>query len=87
MSVDPREQWQKIQQRLQQSGRAGFGGGLPSGGAAGRGFIALVAVGLGAVVLSNSIFNGMWTPRNSRLEMLTDIRQWMVVTELSNTRG
>jgi hypothetical protein len=58
MSVDPREQWQKIQQRLQQTSRAGFQGGLPGGGAAGRGFVALVALGLGAFVLSNSIFNG-----------------------------
>ena len=59
MAIDPREQWEKIQRRLQTT-RSGFGGGggLPGGGAAGRGAFGLIALGLGAVIISNSIFNG-----------------------------
>ncbi|KIV90196.1 hypothetical protein PV10_07527 [Exophiala mesophila] len=55
MSYDPREHFQQIQRTIQQRGR-GFGG-VPGGGAAGRGILALVALGVGGVVLSNSIFN------------------------------
>jgi len=60
MAYDPREHFQKIQRTLQQRGGSGFGGGLPAGGApAARGILALIALGVGGVVLSNSIFNGM----------------------------
>lgn len=60
MAMDPREQWERLQRRLQTS-RQGFaagGGGLPGGGAAGRGALGLIALGIGAVIISNSIFNG-----------------------------
>ncbi|RVX72434.1 Prohibitin-2 [Exophiala mesophila] len=56
MSYDPREHFQQIQRTIQQRGR-GFGGLPGGGGAAGRGVLALVALGVGGVVLSNSIFN------------------------------
>lgn len=57
MSYDPREHFQQIQRTIQQRGR-GFGGLPGGGGAAGRGVLALIALGVGGVVLSNSIFNG-----------------------------
>jgi len=57
MAYDPREHFQKIQRTLQQRGGGGFGGGMPGGPAAGRGLLALVGLGVGAVIISNSIFN------------------------------
>lgn len=48
---------QRLQRAIQQRQSAGFGGGMPGGGAAGRGIFGLVALGVGAVILSNSIFN------------------------------
>jgi len=56
MSYDPREHFQQIQRTLQQRRGQGFGG-VPGGGAAGRGIIALIGLGVAGVVLSNSIFN------------------------------
>jgi len=56
MSYDPREHFQQIQRTLQQRRGQGFGG-VPGGGAAGRGIVALVGLGVVGVVLSNSIFN------------------------------
>ncbi|KIW45032.1 uncharacterized protein PV06_03455 [Exophiala oligosperma] len=56
MSYDPREHFQQIQRTLQQRRGQGFGG-VPGGGAAGRGLIALIGLGVAGVVLSNSIFN------------------------------
>lgn len=49
---------QRLQRAIQQRGGAGgaFGGGMP-GPAAGRGIAGLVLLGIGAVVVSNSIFN------------------------------
>lgn len=58
MSYDPREHFQQIQRTLQQRGGKGFGG-VPGGGAAGRGVLGLIALGIGGVIVSNSIFNGM----------------------------
>lgn len=57
MSYDPREHFQQIQRTLQQRRGQGFGG-VPGGGAAGRGILALIGLGVAGVVLSNSIFNG-----------------------------
>lgn len=57
MSYDPREHFQQIQRTLQQRRGQGFGG-IPGGGAAGRGILALIGLGVAGVVLSNSIFNG-----------------------------
>lgn len=48
---------QRLQRAIQQRGQGGFGGGLPSGGAAGRGIVGLIALGVGATILSNSLFN------------------------------
>lgn len=48
---------QRLQRAIQQRGAGGFGGGMPSGGAAGRGIFGLVALGVGATILSNSLFN------------------------------
>ncbi|OAP58234.1 hypothetical protein AYL99_07324 [Fonsecaea erecta] len=56
MSYDPREHFQQIQRTLQQRRGQGFGG-LPGGGAAGRGIFALISLGVAGVVLSNSLFN------------------------------
>lgn len=58
MAYDPREHFQKIQRTLQQRGGGGFGG-VPGGGAAGKGLLGLIALGVGTIVISNSIFNGM----------------------------
>lgn len=57
MAQDPREYMQRLQRALQQRQSAGFGGGMPSGGAAGRGLFGLIALGVGVTILSNSIFN------------------------------
>lgn len=57
MSQDPREYMQRLQRAIQQRQSAGFGGGMPGGGAAGRGIVGLVLLGAGAVIVSNSIFN------------------------------
>jgi prohibitin 2 len=56
MSYDPREHFQQIQRTLQQRRGQGFGG-VPGGGAAGRGILALIGLGVAGVALSNSIFN------------------------------
>lgn len=58
MAQDPREYFQRLQKAVQ-SRQGGFGGsgGMPGGGAAGRGIAGLVLLGVGAVVVSNSIFN------------------------------
>jgi len=56
MSYDPREHFQQIQRTLQQRRGQGFGG-VPGGGAAGRGILALIGLGIAGVALSNSIFN------------------------------
>ncbi|KAK5078936.1 Prohibitin-2, subunit of the prohibitin complex (Phb1p-Phb2p) [Lithohypha guttulata] len=58
MAQDPREYMQRLQKAIQQrQGGFGGGGGLPGGGAAGRGLFGLIALGVGAAVISNSIFN------------------------------
>lgn len=57
MAQDPREYMQRLQRAIQQRQGGGFGGGMPSGGAAGRGVVGLIALGIGGVILSNSIFN------------------------------
>ena len=57
MAQDPREYMQRLQRAIQ-SRQGGFGGGsFPSGGAGGRGVAGLVLLGIGAVVVSNSLFN------------------------------
>lgn len=56
MAQDPREYMQRLQRALQQRQSAGFGG-MPGGGAAGRGVLGLIALGVGGVIISNSIFN------------------------------
>ncbi|KIW73809.1 hypothetical protein PV04_01899 [Phialophora macrospora] len=57
MSYDPREHFQQIQRTLQQRRGQGFGGMPSGGGAAGRGILALVGLGIAGVVISNSLFN------------------------------
>lgn len=57
MSYDPREHFQQLQRTLQQRRGQGFGG-VPGGGAAGRGIVALVGLGIAFVVVNNSLFNG-----------------------------
>ena len=84
MSYDPREHFQQIQRTIQQRGR-GFGGLPGGGGAAGRGVLALVALGVGGVVLSNSIFNGKQASVIARF--CTNPKQLTVVIERSNIRG
>lgn len=61
MSRIPKEQWERLQVILQNRGRYG---GFPSGGGGrgGVGAAALVTLGLGAYVLSNSLFNGEDSP-------------------------
>ena len=69
MAGDPRETVQRIRNVLQQRARGAFGGGFGSGfgGGAGGGIpggpalkpvIGFVVLGAGAIILSNSIFNG-----------------------------
>ncbi|PGH19003.1 prohibitin-2 [Helicocarpus griseus UAMH5409] len=60
MAGDPRETWAKLQQSLQQQRSKGGFGGFPGGGSPKRAFGgagALIAVGLGAYVFMNSLFN------------------------------
>jgi prohibitin 2 len=61
MSQDPRETLRKLQQTLQQRTRNGFGGsgGMP-GGAQARPLAALILLGIGGYIVSNSIFNGRY---------------------------
>jgi hypothetical protein len=66
MSQDPRETLRKLQQTLQQRTRGGFGGmggmgGIP-GGAPVKPIAALIMLGLGGIIISNSIFNGTYSP-------------------------
>ncbi|KAK2750624.1 Prohibitin-2, subunit of the prohibitin complex (Phb1p-Phb2p) [Myotisia sp. PD_48] len=56
MATDPRETWQRLQNTLQQKGRSGFGG-FPSGPKAFGGAGALIILGIGGYVISNSLFN------------------------------
>jgi prohibitin 2 len=59
MAGDPRETWQRLQNTLQQRGRAGFGpgfGGSPRRAFGGAG--ALILLGVGGYIISNSLFNG-----------------------------
>ncbi|OJD14119.1 prohibitin-2 [Emergomyces pasteurianus Ep9510] len=61
MAGDPRETWARLQMSLQrQRAKGGFGGGFPGGGSPKKAFGgagALIAVGLGAYVFMNSLFN------------------------------
>jgi len=59
MSQDPRETIRKLQQTLQQRTRNRFGGsgGMP-GGAQLRPLAALILLGIGGYIVSNSLFNG-----------------------------
>ncbi|KAK4939438.1 Prohibitin-2, subunit of the prohibitin complex (Phb1p-Phb2p) [Elasticomyces elasticus] len=56
MAQDPREYMQRLQKAIQNRQSGGFGG-MPSGRAAGRGIAGLVLLGVGGIILSNSIFN------------------------------
>lgn len=56
MGQDPKEAWRKLQQTLQQRGGGNPLGGNPRNFLGGAG--ALILLGGGAVVLSNSLFNG-----------------------------
>ena len=58
MSYDPREQFEKLQRNLQQRRGQGFGGFPGGGGAAGRGVLIAVALGVAGIGISNSLFNG-----------------------------
>ncbi len=63
MAQDPREAFRRLQQTLQQRTRSGFGGsggGLP-GGASARPLAGLILLGLGGLIVSNALFNGMLT--------------------------
>lgn len=63
MAQDPREAFRKLQQTLQQRTRGGFGGrggGIP-GGASARPLAGLILLGLGGLLVSNALFNGMLT--------------------------
>jgi hypothetical protein len=65
MSQDPRETIRRLQQTIQQRTRGGFGGsaGFP-GGAPVRSIAGLVLLGLGGIIVSNSLFNGIYTISN-----------------------
>lgn len=84
MAQDPREYMQKLQRAIQQRQSAGFGGGMPGGGNAGRGIFGLIALGLGAVVISNSIFNvdgGHRAIKYTRIGMSSVLRnEWAKLT-------
>lgn len=58
--ADPRETWQRLQSSLQKTRGGGFGGGVPP--KAFGGTAALIVLGLGAYGLTNSLFNGEFTP-------------------------
>lgn len=66
MAGDPRETWARLQQSLQQQrAKGGFpGGGSPRRAFGGAG--ALIALGLGAYVFMNSLFNGESLPSGSQ---------------------
>ncbi|KLJ05550.1 hypothetical protein EMPG_10947 [Blastomyces silverae] len=78
MAGDPRETWARLQQSLQQQrAKGGFGGGFPGGspkkafGSAG----ALIAVGLGAYVFMNSLFNVDGGHRAIKYTRLTGVKK------------
>lgn len=55
MAQNPREHLERLQMMLRQRGGRGFGGGPPGGF---RSIAGLAALGLGAVLVSDSLFNG-----------------------------
>lgn len=56
----PGDTWRNLQKHLQNAQQRGRFGGSPGGSPRGiGGAVALLALGGGAVVLSNSLFNGM----------------------------
>jgi hypothetical protein len=57
MAQNPREHLERLQMMMRQrrGGFGGFGGGAPGGA---RSVAALVALGIGGVLLSDSLFNG-----------------------------
>jgi len=85
MSYDPREHFQQIQRTLQQRTGRGFGG-VPGGGAAGRGILALIGVGVAGVIISNSIFNGA-LGFSRRWIFSSDKKQLTAVIVRSSTKG
>lgn len=63
MAQDPKETWRMLQQRLAQAQK---GGGSPKGLFGGIG--ALVLLGGGTILATNSIFNGKAVPHLSNME-------------------
>lgn len=72
MSQNQREAWERLQLMLSKR-KAGFGGGIPSGG--GRGGMGLVGTlvlaGIGTYVASNALFNGMLKSSAQGIKFLT----------------
>jgi hypothetical protein len=86
MSQDPRETFRRLQQTLQQRTRQGFGGsgGVP-GGASLKPLAGLILLGLGGIIVSNSLFNGMLAHLAAADGMVPNLcGQLMVAIELSS---
>jgi hypothetical protein len=86
MSQDPRETFRRLQQTLQQRSRQGFGvgAGIP-GGASLRPLAGLILLGLGGVIVSNSLFNGMSVDLAAAGRRNSDLRRQLTVAiELSS---
>jgi hypothetical protein len=71
--MDPREQFQRIQRSLQNSGR-GFGGG--AAGPGGRAVGGLLLLGAAGIFVSNALFNGMMTSPMWRQMLMLYSRGW-----------
>lgn len=57
MAQNPREHLERLQALIQRRGRGNFGG-MPGGPAPFRAGIALALLGVGALAVSESLFNG-----------------------------
>jgi len=84
---DPQETWRRIQTNLQRQATRYGGGGGPNPRAALGGFGLLLALGGGAVLVNNALFNGkLHRPylHLAKIEANIPVSQWTEVIARSN---